>query len=120
MKHPIVEVEDVKRIVIDLGVILLSLFILNIKPSYGVLEENRIHPNILNKDLINYIQTNHIYNIEQICSNHFCSYLKSVNLKKAVEIFEQEYQNFIEDERGKEEALATITKGFPITEILTK
>ena len=52
MKHPIVEVEDVKRIVIDLGVILLSLFILNIKPSYGVLEENRIHPNILNKDLI--------------------------------------------------------------------
>ena len=57
MKHPIVEVEDVKKIVIDLGVILLSLFILNIKPSYGVLEENRIHPNILNKDLINYIQT---------------------------------------------------------------
>ena len=109
-----------KKNIIMLGIILVSLLILNIEPSYGALEENSIHPNILNKDLLNYIETNHITNIEQICTQDFCSYLKSINLKKALKIFEQEYQEYITKEKGSEEAVSRILKGFPITEILVK
>ena len=109
-----------KKNIIMLGIVLISLLILNIEPSYGALEENSIHPNILNKDLLNYIKANHMTNIEQLCSQNFCSYLKSINIKKAIEIFEKEYQEYITREKGSEEAISAMTKGFPITEILVK
>lgn len=105
-----------KKYIIDLGIILISLLILNINPSYGM-EENSFKTNISSNDILSYIEENHLTNIKSLCSNEFCSYLKSTNLKRAIEIFKQDFSKYLKESKGEEIAQTILIKGFPITEI---
>ena len=106
-----------KKYIIDLGIILIFLLILNIKPTYGYTDNNKKQLNILSNELLNYIETNDLKNIKSICSNDFCSYLKSQNIKRAIEIFKQEFADYLKQEKDEDLVTSTIIKGFPITEI---
>ena len=115
--HTIHEVKNMKKYVINLGVIMLSLLILSIEPTYGQVEEKTRPLNINNTELLNYIQDHHLTNIKAICTYDFCDYVRSENMNRAMEIFTQKYKENLASQKGEEAAISATIKGFPITEI---
>lgn len=105
-----------KKYIFGLGIIMISLIIVSIKPTYG-LESMKQELNINSNDLLTYMKDNKIQNIKKICTTDYCNYLKSVNMEKAIEIFKKDYQSYLTSKTNEEVALSTILKGFPIISI---
>lgn len=105
-----------KKYIFAMGIIMISLLIVSIKPTYG-LTKNDVEVNINSNELLTYIKEKEIKNITKLCTVDFCDYMRSLNTEKAVEIFKKKYQNFIEEKTSEEVALSTILKGFTITTI---
>ena len=103
-----------KKYIICLGIIMLALLIVSIKPTYGLTIENL---NLNSNELLDYIEENNLRNIKKICTNDYCDYIKSTNIKRAIELFKTNYEEYLIDEVGKEKAREVILKGFPITKI---
>ncbi len=105
-----------KKYIFLMGIILLALIIVSIEPTYGLVKSSK---NLLvnSNDLLDYIEDNHIQNIQKVCSYDFCDYLRSVNVKEAIEIFKEKYHEYLKMQTDEETAFSTIIKGFPITEI---
>jgi len=107
-----------KKYIFLMGIILLSLIIVSIEPTYG-LDEMNYKTYVNSNEIMNYIKENHLENIKKICTNDFCDYLRSTNLEESISIFKKKYQEFLETKIDKETALSIILKGFPITDIET-
>lgn len=103
-----------KKYIFAMGIIMMSLLVLSIKPTYGLTHKD-VEINVNSNDLLAYIKENQIKNITKICTIDFCDYIRSANTEKAIEIFKKKYQNFIEEKTNEEVALSTILKGFTIT-----
>ncbi len=107
-----------KKYILGLGLILVSLLILSIEPTYG-LESKNMSYELNSNDLISYIREHRLENVSELCTKNFCDYLRSSNLEEAIEIFKKKYQNYLASVTDEETAVATIIKGFPITKIST-
>ena len=107
-----------KKYILGLGIVLISLIFVSIEPTYG-LEMQEYELNINSNYLLEYIKTENIQNVSELCTTDFCDYLRSDNLEKAFEIFKMKYQKFLSKKTDEETALSTILKGIPIIKINT-
>lgn len=99
-----------------MGLILISLLLVSIEPTYGLeIEEYKI--NINSNHLLDYLKKENITNVSELCTTDFCDYIRSNNIEEALEIFKRKYQEFLKKKTNEETALSTILKGFPITKI---
>ncbi len=106
-----------RKTIYMMGVIMLALSILSIPPTYG-LEEDQISQFQNSNVLFNQILKEHISNIKEICTYDYCDSLHSENLEKAIALFKENYEHYLETKLEKEEAISTILKGFPITKVV--
>ena len=102
-----------KKYLFLMGIVMLSLILISIEPTYGIETNGLTNSN----DLLNYIEENKIQNIKKICTIDFCDYIRSTNMQKAITIFIQKYQDYLSENTDSQNARATIIKGFPITKI---
>jgi len=107
-----------KKYIFSLGIILVSLLLLLIEPTYGLSEED-FTMTLNSNQLLEYIEEHRLSNVSEICTKDFCDYLRSTNLEEGIELFKKKYQSFLETQTDEETAIATILKGFPITRIST-
>ncbi len=110
--------DNMKKYLFALGLILVSLLIVSIEPTYG-LEMEDYQLNINSNNLLEFVKEENIKNITELCTTDFCDYLRSSNIEEALEIFKSKYQKFLQQKTNDETALSTILKGFPITKINT-
>mgnify|MGYP006069852889 FL=1 len=103
-----------KKYIFCLGIIMLALVIVSIKPTYGLTNEAL---NLNSNELLNYIEENNLKNIKKICTDDYCDYLRSTNIKRAVEIFKTNYEEYLREKVGEEKAREIMLKGFKITKI---
>jgi len=80
-----------KKYIISMGIILISLLLVSIEPTYG-LEVEDFKLNINSNNLLSYIEEEQIKNISELCTTDFCDYLRSNNIEEAIEIFKEKYQ----------------------------
>ncbi len=107
-----------KKYLILLGIIEVSLMLLSIKPTYGLVEKESLSFPMNSNVFFEKILTNEIdFNIKKICANEYCDYIKSPQKEKAIYLFKKDYQKYLETKTTKEEALSTILKGFAITKV---
>ena len=95
-----------KKYIILLGIIEVSLMLLSIKPTYGLVE----------KESLSFPMNSNVF-FEKILTNEYCDYIKSPQKEKAIYLFKKDYQKYLETKTTKEEALSTILKGFAITKV---
>lgn len=107
-----------KKYIFSLGIILVSLLLISIEPTYGLSSSN-VNLGLNSNQLLDYIQEHRLTNVSEICTRDFCDYLRSTNLEEGIEIFKKKYQSFLESKTDEETAIATVLKGFPITRIST-
>ena len=100
-----------------MGVILLSLMIVSIEPTYGLEEQNQNLTFQNSNDLFDTILKERITNIVMICSYDYCDTFHSDNLEKGIENYKKNYLDYLKTKTTEENAISTILKGFPITNI---
>ena len=102
-----------KKILWGFIMILLSLSLVKTDNAYA-------YKQIINSnDLVKYIENNNLYNINYLCTNDYCDYLRSVNIIRAIDIFKERYLDYLKGKMSEEEALDVIIKGFMITDYKT-
>ena len=97
-----------------MGIMMVSLLILAIEPTFGLTEKKG---NLNSNDFFDTILTQNIKNIAKICSYEYCDTFRGSNVEKGIEIFKTNYFQYLKTKTTEEEALSTLLKGFPITEV---
>ena len=106
-----------RKYIFIMGVILLSLMIVSIEPTYGLEEQNQNLTFQNSNDLFDTILKERITNIVMICSYDYCDTFHSDNLEKGIENYKKNYLDYLKTKITEENAISTILKGFPITNI---
>ena len=106
-----------RKYIFIMGVILLSLMIVSIEPTYGLEEQNQNLTFQNSNDLFDTILKERITNIVMICSYDYCDTFNSDNLEKGIENYKKNYLDYLKTKITEENAISTILKGFPITNI---
>ena len=106
-----------RKYIFIMGVILLSLMIVSIEPTYGLEEQNQNLTFQNSNDLFDTILKERITNIVMICSYDYCDTFHSDNLEKGIENYKKNYLDYLKTKTTEENAISTILKGFPITNI---
>ena len=108
-----------KKYVFMLGIIMMSLLVLSIKPSYGMEVINTKEVNVYSTDFLSYVKENNLHNIKRICVEEYCDTLRGSSISKSFERFMKNYKEYLIDKVGEEQAIASYVKGFVITKIET-
>ena len=106
-----------RKYIFVMGIILLSLILVSIEPTYGLEEENQNLTYQNSNDLFDTILKERITNISTICSYDYCDSFHSSNLEKGIENYKKNYLDYLKTKTTEENAISTVLKGFPITKI---
>ncbi len=98
--------------------LLIILVSLTFEKTNG-LEKNEItFENLNSNQFIDLVKEKKLTRISQICTTNFCQYAKDDDIKKAFEIFKDDYKQYLLDTNNDIEIVnALLLKGFPITKI---
>ena len=106
-----------RKYIFVMGIILLSLILVSIEPTYGLEEQNQNFTYQNSNDLFNTILKERITNISSICSYDYCDSFHSSNVEKGIENYKKNYLDYLKTKTTEENAISTVLKGFPITKI---
>ena len=98
---------------------LIILFVvLNINTTNG-LEKNSINfTNLNSNNFLKFLEEKNISStISKICTTDYCDYAKGKNNAESLNIFKNNYEEYLINNGYSEIARSTILKGFPITSI---
>lgn len=104
-----------KKYIYFLGVVMFSLLLVSIEPSYGFQEENGLDVNVNSNAFLDYVYENGIDAISGLCTKDFCGTIDMNHLETSFQKFVEQYRTFLEVKTDSETASSTILKGFPIT-----
>ena len=103
-----------KKYLFGMGLIMISLILISIKPTYGLVESQ--NSNVFFEQILK--QNNH--SIKEICTIDFCDTFSSNHLEKGIETFKKNYYEYLKTKTTEENALSTVLKGFPIIKVVEK
>lgn len=103
---------SVKKYVFVITLLVIFILLSFIPYSYGYEE------NITTKNIATYVEENKKGLIKKLCTDDFCDYMRSVNFKRSVSLYEEKYEAFLAKKIGSQEAYEMKLKGFPITKII--
>ena len=106
-----------RKYIFVMGIILLSLILVSIEPTYGLEEENQNFTFQNSNDLFDTILKERITNIAIVCSYDYCDSFHSSNVEKGIENYKKNYLDYLKTKTTEENAISTVLKGFPITKI---
>ena len=107
-----------RKYIFLMGIILLSLIVVSIEPTYGLEEENQNLTFQNSNDLFDTILKEKTTNISMICSYDYCDSFHSEHLEKGIENYKKNYLEYLKTKTTEENAISTVLKGFPITKII--
>ena len=108
-----------RKYVFLFGLIMVSLCILSIKPSYGLESYQTKEIEVSSNDFLEFVHNEGIKNIKRICTDYYCEDLRGSSIEKAFSRFLNNYEIYLTERFDEAQALEMMLKGFPITKIET-
>jgi len=99
---------------------IFSLFLITIVTVSANTLENKIKFNNLNSnDLLEYIyEFKGSSNRIKVCNQDYCDYLKYKNIAKSVQVYINDYINYVNKKTDDETSARVFLKGFLITDVI--